>query len=213
MRAPASPPLSWPCVSSLRCCPSSSQTFRTPLPLHHPKHHQILPPTPSLWIPPHVSRLDWNPGSRPPLCAIYSSAQHQASAGLASLANLPESVLTHIQTRPPRRIPQHLIPSVIRKNGKWPHGATHPSNKDHANAGYHRRNQGTFTATRSLNHLQSSSQPRPAIGPHASPPQLTLTLQCFRPPRLHHCIQRPQARQEHQVDHLQDLRRLQGDCC
>jgi hypothetical protein len=36
--------------------------------------------------------------------------------------------------------------------------------------------------------------------------------QCFRCTRVHHCIQRPQARQVDQVDHLQDLGRLEGDC-
>jgi hypothetical protein len=87
-----------------------------------PKTPQILPPTPSLWITDHVSHSDCNPGSRPSSRAIYPSARHQASApaGLASLAILPESVLTHSsKTRPPRRISHHLIPSVTRKNGEW----------------------------------------------------------------------------------------------
>jgi len=125
---------------------------------------------------------------------------------------LPESVLTHSQTRPPRRIPQHLIPSVVRKNGEWLLSAIHTSNNGHANA-EHRRNQGTFTATRSLNRLRFSPQPSPTGGSPANSPQLTLTPQCLRRSRVHHCLQRPQARQEHQVDHLQDFRRLQGDRC
>lgn len=42
-------------------------------------------------------------------------------------------------------------------------------------------------------------------------PALT-TLQCFRRARVHHQVQRTQAWKVSQVDHLQDLRRLEGDC-
>jgi len=51
---------------------------------------------------------------------------------------------------------------------------------------------------------------RPESGPMSI--ALITPRQCFRCTRVHHCIQRPQARQVDQVDHLQDLGRLEGDC-
>jgi hypothetical protein len=50
---------------------------------------------------------------------------------------------------------------------------------------------------------------RPDRGPMYTP--LMTRGQCFRFARVYHCIQRPQAWQVDQVDHLQDLRRLEGD--